>query len=124
METNGVILCKMCENEQKNEKGSKFRKYFCCDACVLRTSSTFVPSIGVSVLFCQQCRKPHLKDEFEYGMKSCRESLNVHRIARLKRTGKYDLSEGRRTSNGDAATAERSSTGKSSAREICRDGEK
>ena len=75
-----------------------------------------MPSIGVSVLFCQQCRKPHLKDEFEYGMKSCRESLNVHRIARLKRTGKYDLSEGRRTSNGDAATAERSSTGKSSAR--------
>ena len=53
MERNGAILCKMCENEQKNEKGSKFRKYFCCDACVLRTSSTFVPSIGVSVLFCQ-----------------------------------------------------------------------
>ena len=120
MERNhGVILCKMCENEQKNEKGSKFRKYFCCDACVLRTSSTFVPSIGVSVLFCQQCRKPHLKDEFEYGMKSCRESLNVHRIARLKRAGKYDdLSEGRRTSNGDEkATAERSSTaGERSAR--------
>ena len=116
MERNGVILCKMCENEQKNEKGSKFRKYFCCDACVLRTSSTFVPSIGVSVLFCQQCRKPHLKDEFAYGMKSCRESLSVHRIARLKREGKYDLSEGRRTSNGDAATAERSSTGERSAR--------
>ena len=118
MERNGAILCKMCENEQKNEKGSKFRKYFCCDACVLMTSSTFVPSIGVSVLFCQQCRKPHLKDEFEYGMKSCRESLNVHRIARLKRAGKYDLSEGRRTSNGDEkATAERSSTaGERSAR--------
>ena len=118
MERNGAILCKMCENEQKNEKGSKFRKYFCCDACVLRTSSTFVPSIGASVLFCQQCRKPHLKDEFEYGMKSCRESLNVHRIARLKRAGKYDLSEGRRTSNGDEkATAERSSTaGERSAR--------
>ena len=117
METNGVILCKMCENEQKNEKGSKFRKYFCCDACVLRTSSTFVPSIGVSVLFCQQCRKPHLIDEFEYGMKSCQKSLNVHRIARLKRAGKYDdLSEGRRTSNGDAATAERSSTGEKRAR--------
>ena len=116
MERNGAILCKMCENEQKNEKGSKFRKYFCCDACVLRTSSTFVPSIGVSVLFCQQCRKPHLKDEFEYGMKSCQESLNVHRIARLKRAGKYDLSEGRRTSNGDAATAEHSSTGEKRAR--------
>ena len=118
MERNGAILCKMCENEQKNEKGSKFRKYFCCDACVLRTSSTFVPSIGASVLFCQQCRKPHLKDEFEYGMKSCRESLNVHRIARLKRAGKYDLIEGRRTSNGDEkATAERSSNaGERSAR--------
>lgn len=121
MERNhGVILCKMCENEQKNEKGSKFRKYFCCDACVLRTSSTFVPSIGVSVLFCQQCRKPHLKDEFEYGMKSCRESLNVHRIARLKRAGKYDLSEGRRTSNGDEkATAERSSTAGERSARVC-----
>ena len=92
-EEEGVILCKMCENELKNKDGSKFRKYFCCDACVANTSSTFVPSIGVSVLFCQQCRKPHLKDEFDYGMRSCRESLNIHRVARLKRTGKYNESK-------------------------------
>jgi hypothetical protein len=87
----GLIRCKMCENTLENAPGSKFKKYFCCDTCVVNPSATFVPSLKVSVFFCQQCRKPHISEEFDLHMKSCRESLKIHRLARLKRQGKFDL---------------------------------
>ena len=87
----GLMRCKMCENTLENAPGSKFKKYFCCDTCVVNPSATFVPSLKVSVFFCQQCRKPHISEEFDLHMKSCRESLKIHRLARLKRQGKFDL---------------------------------